>query len=151
MGVAMHAVVFVGVQASGKSTFFRERFADTHVRINLDMLRTRRREQRLIETCIEIGQPFVIDNTNVTREDRARYLPLLTDNGIPAIGYYFRSGIAECLERNADRPEGARVPEPGILGTHARLELPDPAEGFAELSYVRLDGLGGFVVERWKV
>jgi len=38
----MEAVIFVGLQAAGKSTFYRERFFDTHVRINLDMLRTRR-------------------------------------------------------------------------------------------------------------
>jgi hypothetical protein len=36
----MHAILLIGLQASGKSTFFRERFSDTHVRINLDMLRT---------------------------------------------------------------------------------------------------------------
>ena len=34
----MEAVIFTGIQASGKSTFFKERFFDTHVRINLDML-----------------------------------------------------------------------------------------------------------------
>lgn len=42
------AVIFVGVQGSGKSTFYRERFFDTHVRINLDMLRTRLKEQLLL-------------------------------------------------------------------------------------------------------
>ena len=36
----MEAVLFVGLQASGKSTFYRERFFRTHVRINLDMLKT---------------------------------------------------------------------------------------------------------------
>ena len=40
----MEAVIFVGLQASGKSTFYRERFSRTHVRINLDMLKTRHRE-----------------------------------------------------------------------------------------------------------
>ncbi|HWE94100.1 MAG TPA: hypothetical protein VG269_09070 [Tepidisphaeraceae bacterium] len=39
----MEAVIFCGVQGSGKSTFFRERFFDTHLRLNLDMLRTRHR------------------------------------------------------------------------------------------------------------
>jgi predicted kinase len=35
----MEAVIFVGIQGSGKSTFYNERFVDTHIRINLDMLK----------------------------------------------------------------------------------------------------------------
>jgi predicted kinase len=41
----MEAVIFVGIQASGKSTFYCQRFFATHMRISLDMLRTRRRER----------------------------------------------------------------------------------------------------------
>jgi predicted kinase len=70
----MEAVIFVGIQASGKSTFYLQRFFETHVRINLDMLRTRHREQVLIEACVAGKQSFVIDNTNATREQRARYI-----------------------------------------------------------------------------
>lgn len=49
----MEAVLFIGVQASGKSTFYRERFFSSHVRINLDMLKTRHREKRLLEVCLD--------------------------------------------------------------------------------------------------
>ncbi|HZC19556.1 MAG TPA: hypothetical protein VE225_07575, partial [Rubrobacteraceae bacterium] len=69
----MEAVVFVGIQASGKTSFYRERFFDTHLRINLDMLKTRRREQIFLRACIEAGQPFVVDNTNPSARERARY------------------------------------------------------------------------------
>ena len=41
----MEAVVFCGIQASGKTTFYLERFFQSHVRLNLDMLKTRHREQ----------------------------------------------------------------------------------------------------------
>lgn len=34
----MQAVIFTGLQASGKSAFYRERFFNTHIRINLDIL-----------------------------------------------------------------------------------------------------------------
>jgi predicted kinase len=63
----MEAVIFIGIQGSGKSSFFRERFFDSHVRINLDMLRTRRREELLVSACLQGGQPFVIDNTTQYR------------------------------------------------------------------------------------
>lgn len=39
----MEAVIFVGVQASGKTMFYYERFFDTHIRLSLDMLKTRAR------------------------------------------------------------------------------------------------------------
>jgi predicted kinase len=40
----MQAIIFMGIQACGKSTFYHHKFALTHVRINLDMLKTRHRE-----------------------------------------------------------------------------------------------------------
>ncbi|MFB3852621.1 MAG: hypothetical protein ACE148_02220 [Vicinamibacterales bacterium] len=45
------AVVFCGIQASGKTTFFRERFFETHVRIDPGVLRTRHREQLLLKAA----------------------------------------------------------------------------------------------------
>ena len=45
----MEAVIFIGIQGAGKSTFFQQRFFDTHVRINLDMLKTRYREQVFLQ------------------------------------------------------------------------------------------------------
>jgi len=47
----MEAVLLIGIQASGKTTFYRERFFDTHIRISLDMLRTRERERVLMNAC----------------------------------------------------------------------------------------------------
>ena len=68
----MEAVLFIGIQAAGKSTFYQQRFFKTHIRINLDMMKTRHRENRLLETCLAIKQPFVVDTTNPTRKERAR-------------------------------------------------------------------------------
>ena len=55
-----HAILFTGIQATGKSSFYRERFFHTHVRINLDMLRTRHRERVLLRARLEALQPFVV-------------------------------------------------------------------------------------------
>jgi hypothetical protein len=57
----MDAVILVGVQAAGKSTFYRERFFATHVRIRLDLLRTRHRERSLMARCLGHGQRSVQD------------------------------------------------------------------------------------------
>jgi len=55
----MEAVIFIGIQGSGKSTFYNVRFFDTHVRINLDMLKTKHRQQLLLNACIEGKQPLL--------------------------------------------------------------------------------------------
>jgi predicted kinase len=72
----MEAVIFIGIQGSGKSTFYRQRFFDTHVRLSLDMLKTRYRQRMLIEACVAARQRFVVDNTNVLAEERAEYIRL---------------------------------------------------------------------------
>jgi len=145
----MEAVVLVGIPASGKSTCFTSRFAGTHVRINLDMLRTRHREAELLATCLRIQQPFVVDNTNVTAAERSRYLRPAREAGFRTIGFYLASKLADCLPRNAAREGAARIPDAGVLGSAGRLELPSLAEGFDALHYVRMEN-GAFVVEDWR-
>lgn len=144
----MEVVILMGIQASGKSTFFGRRLRDTHVRVNLDMLRTRHRERRLVETCIEIGQSFVVDNTNPTREDRARYVVPAKEAGARVVGYYFRSSVFESLERNAERAPAARVCDAAVRGASSRMELPSREEGFDELYHVAIVD-DDFVVSEW--
>ena len=45
----MQLIIFIGIQASGKSTFYQQYFYHTHLRINLDMLKTRHREKLIFE------------------------------------------------------------------------------------------------------
>jgi predicted kinase len=145
----VEAVLLCGIQATGKSTFCRERFFASHVRLNLDMLRTRRREDILLRACIGSGQAFVVDNTNPSRAERARYIAAAKPAGFRVIGFYFESRVSDAIERNARRSPPEQIPERGIKGASARLELPSRAEGFDELYYVRLTR-EGFHVEEWR-
>ena len=142
----MEAVIFTGLQGSGKSSFYKERFFSTHVRISLDLLRTRNREERLLAFCLETQQRFVIDNTNPTRDDRTKYIGRSKEAGFRVIGYYFRSKVEECLQRNEGRTDA--VPDVAITATAKKLEIPTMDEGFDQLWYVRIDD-GQFVVEEW--
>jgi predicted kinase len=144
----MEAVIFIGAQAAGKSSYFRERFFRTHTRISLDLLKTRHREGRFLDLCLESGQRFVVDNTNPTREERARYILAARAAGFAVVGYYFRSSVAECLQRNGEREGAERVPDVAVLATAKRLERPSLAEGFDQRWYVRIEG-GRFVTEEW--
>ncbi len=134
----MEMIVFVGCQGAGKSTFYRERFFKTHVRVNLDMLKTRNRERLLVRACLDMQQRFVVDNTNPTVEDRQRYFELANGFGFKVIGYYFEATIEELLQRNAQRAAKEQVPELGVRGTLKKLERPTLAEGFDEIFRVNV-------------
>jgi len=145
----MEAVVFCGIQASGKTTFYRQRFFDTHVRISLDLLRTRRRERLLLQACVEGKQPFVVDNTNPTAAERARYIGPALAAGFRVIGYFFAADPREAFERNRRRIGKAAIPAAGLFGTQKRLELPTLAEGFSRIDRVELLSPDGFRVVGW--
>jgi predicted kinase len=145
----METIIFIGIQATGKSTFFQQQFFATHVRINLDMLKTRNRERILLAACLEAKQPFVLDNTNLTREARAGYISQAKAAGFSVAGYYFKSDIQAALERNRQRSGKALIPEKGILGSYRKLELPKFDEGFDRLWYVEIGEDGQFLVKEW--
>jgi len=143
----MECVIFVGIQASGKSTFYRERFFQTHMRINLDMLRTRNRENLFIQASLEAKQPFVIDNTNPTMEERQKYIGCAKEHRFKVIGYFFEPDYALSLERNEKRTGNERIPEVGLKSTLKKMQPPSYREGFDELYTVRSTG-GHFFVEK---
>ncbi len=141
-------IVLMGIQGSGKSTFYQQRFADTHLRINLDMLGTRHREQQLLETCIRTETRVVVDNTNPASADRAPYLEAARTKNYHVVGYYFATRINAAIARNQERKRV--VPTVAVRGTRNRLELPTLAEGFHELFYVTIDAGGSFQVQAWQ-
>lgn len=142
----MEAVIFIGVQASGKTSFYRERFFETHVRISLDMLRTRHREQVLLRACLMARQSFVIDNTNVVAAERARYIQPASEAGFRVIGYFFQTELRTAIGRNNHRTDKQPIPVKGVAGTYKRLEPPSLSEGFHELYSVAIDSEKRFSV-----
>ena len=132
----MNIIIFTGIQATGKSEFFKRYFYKTHFRINLDMLKTRHRERILIEACLTAKQPFVVDNMNLTAAERGYYIKCAKNCGFKVIGYYFKSAIHEAISRNERREGKEKIPLPALRSAHAKLELPSIAEGYDELFYV---------------
>ncbi len=145
----MQAVIFTGIQGTGKSTFFKERFFDTHVRISLDLLKTRNRERRFLETCLQSGQKFVVDNTNASVEIRKRYILPAKAAHFEVVGYFFEIEMKEALRRNKARPESQRIPVQGIFATYHRIQPPSYDEGFDRLYRVRIDEQNLFQIEEW--
>lgn len=142
----MQLIIFTGVQASGKSTFYQQYFYHTHLRLNLDMLKTRHRENILFEAALTSKTKMVIDNTNMTRIDRARYIQRAKDAEFEIISYYFETDLHSTLQRNAQREGKANIPEKGVRATLQRLEIPQQSEGFDELFKVNLVENDGFAI-----
>jgi predicted kinase len=146
----MELVLFIGIQATGKSSFYLERFYRTHVRVNLDMLKTRFREQLLVKACVDGKTKFVVDNTNLTRAERGHYITEARQAGFRVVGYFFQSRVSDALQRNSQRTGDQRVPDKAIHGAIGRLELPLRNEGYDQLHFVRLNPDNTFTVEAWK-
>ncbi|HIK03982.1 MAG TPA: ATP-binding protein [Trichormus sp. M33_DOE_039] len=146
----MEAVIFIGIQGAGKSTFYSNYFFNTHIRINLDMLKTRHREQIFLQACLEGKQSFIIDNTNPNIEERQRYIIPAKAQGFRVVGYYFQTELEECKQRNSQRPAKQIVPLVGLLGTYKKLVSPDWQEGFDAIYTVKPDLNYSFTVEEWQ-
>ena len=127
----MEAVILCGLQASGKTTLYRDRFLETHARIAMDLLRTRAREAAFLCTCLDTRMPFVVDNTNPTVAERARYVAPSREAGFKVVGYLVDVPFAVAQARNAARDRV--VPMVGLGDVARRLVTPTPEEGFDEV------------------
>jgi len=143
----MQLIILMGLQACGKSTFYRENFFYTHMRISLDMLKTRHRERELVTRCFELKQRLVIDNTNPTLEDRARYIEPAREHGFEVVGYFFQSTLQDALRRNTKRSGKHRIPDAGLRHCAKRLVMPSMDEGFDMIYHVRLAPALQFIVD----
>jgi len=140
----MEAIIFIGIQGAGKSTFYRERFFDTHIRINLDMLKTRRREEILVAACLQSGQDFVVDNTNLLVSDRQRYIEPSQAAGFRVVAYFFKTNLREAMQRNNQRAGKQKIPAPAVAAAFKKLVPPSANEGFDEIYSVALTADRGF-------
>ena len=133
-------VIFIGLQASGKSTYYREHFAATHVHISKDLMKSSKdrdmRQRQLIEAALDAGKDVVIDNTNATPLVRAPLIEIGRRHGARVVGYYFEVPAKTAVERNRLREGKARVPDVAIYVTSKKIVPPKFEEGFDEIHVV---------------
>ena len=130
-------VIMIGLQGSGKSTFCITHYPE-YTRINLDTLRTRKKEHDALLQALNQKENIIIDNTNPTKGDRKKYIQAGRAQKYKIIGCFMQSELQDCIERNNARTGQEKIPEIAITCTYDKLELPDYAEGFDELYYVEI-------------
>ncbi len=149
----MELVIFVGLQAAGKSTFYQTHFWETHTLVSKDRFRNNknpnRRQTQLIKAALEAGHSLVVDNTNPTVVERRSLIYLGQVYRAKIIGYYFAPQVHQCLQRNRQRSGKARVPDVAIYATLKKLIPPADVEGFHQLFQVQIAGNAAFEVRPW--
>lgn len=133
----MELVVLIAIPGSGKTTYYRQEYAATHLHLNLDQLNNNRNRQQLLFYAGLAGKTkMVIDSCNVTAAGRAGFIMPAKAAGYMVKGVVIYTPVAEALRRNAGRDGKARVPEKGVLSFLGRFQHPSLAEGFDELLWL---------------
>ena len=139
----MECVILIGLPASGKTTFYRERFAVTHELVSKDAMghtrQPQRRQDHMIAAGLAAGRSMVVDNTNPSAADRAPIIAAARRHGAQVAGYFFPTDARDALRRNRAREGPAQVPAVAIFATRKRLEVPTYDEGFDDLYIVTVN------------
>jgi predicted kinase len=131
-------IVFTGLQASGKSTYYRTHLAATHVHVSKDLMKNAsdaKQRQQIIE-ALRAGKSVAIDNTNPTPAVRAPLIELGRAHGARVLAFFFEAVVKDAVARNRSREGSARVPDVAIYATAKKLVPPTFEEGFDEVRVI---------------
>ncbi|MEV3987457.1 ATP-binding protein [Streptomyces sp. NPDC049837] len=147
----LEIAVLVGLQAAGKSTFYEQHLAGSHLLVSKDLFprsarNKQQRQMRLVEAGLSAGRSVAVDNTNPSPEEWGPLVAAGRSHGAAVTAYWFPPDLLASLWRNAAREGRQRVPDVGVRATHKRLRRPSPSDGFDTVVEVRFDGRGGFEV-----
>lgn len=143
-------VVLMGLQGSGKSSFYRKHLAGTHELVSKDLMKNKKQkaliQARLIRKYLGEGKSVVVDNTNLSTKLRKELIHLGHEFEVPVILYYFPITVQESILRNEG--QGRKViPLAGIYSAAKTLVPPSYDEGFDEIYRVTLVTHEWFEVE----
>jgi predicted kinase len=133
-------IIFVGLQASGKSTYYHTHFAATHVHVSKDLMKNTRdrdaKQEAMIEKALGEGRSVVVDNTNATPAVRAPLVALGRRHGARVLAFYFETTVRDAVARNRLREGKARVPDVAIFVAAKKMVPPGFQEGFDEVRVI---------------
>ena len=136
----MELIIFVGLQASGKSTYYHTHLAATHMHVSKDLMKNASsrdlRQRQMINNALAAGKSVVVDNTNPTPAVRAPLIAVGRQHGARVVAYFFETAVKDAVARNHTREGKARVPDVAIYVTSKKLVPPSVEEGFDEVRVI---------------
>jgi len=92
-----------------------------------------------LRAALGAGRPVVLDNTNLTRTERAAAIAIAAEFSVPCRAVVVTAPIDVALARNAARAEQARVPDGIVRQMANRWQPPSVAEWLVEVRVVSTD------------
>ena len=133
-------IIFVGMQAAGKSTYYRAHLAATHVHVSKDLMPNAHnrdaKQRQLIAAALTAGRSVAVDNTHPPPAVRAPLIELGRAHGARVVAYSFEIAPKVAVARNRLREGKARVPDVVIYVTAKKLVPPSFDEGFDEVRVI---------------
>ena len=103
-------------------------------------------EQLLLAACLQARQPFVIDNTNPSSSDRARYIAPARVAGFRVLVYFFETSLRDAIRRNNQRGGKEKIAVPAVAATFRKLKVPTQQEDIDAVHVVTISPENRFVV-----
>jgi predicted kinase len=133
-------VILVGLQGAGKTTYYQQYLAATHVHVSKDLMgHTRNRVQKqgvIISAALAEGKSVVVDNTSLTPAVRAPLIALGKQHGARVVACFFEIPVKTAVERNRQREGKARVADVVIYVAARKIKAPTFHEGFDEVRII---------------
>jgi D-glycero-D-manno-heptose 1,7-bisphosphate phosphatase len=138
-------VVMCGIPGIGKS-YVAENFFPYHQRVNLDSIHemlspggfdkknlrlARTIEETIINDCLVREIPLIVDNTNITKENRKKYIDFAGKFNVDIKAVYFEPDQKLAIEQNSKRER--KVPLVAIYRMVKDFEMPSISEGFSQV------------------
>lgn len=130
-------IIFVGYQASGKSTYYKQKLSHLPV-VSKDLMTGNKNKKQILqlEQLLSAGKDVVLDNTNLSLEERTSPIQIAKKYGAKVTCVWFTTPFEQCLERNSQRQGKAKVPPVAMYTGRKRFNQPVKAEGFDDIIQV---------------
>jgi bifunctional polynucleotide phosphatase/kinase len=135
-------IINVGLPASGKSSFTKKYILPHNYEyVNRDTLKTPKKCLAVAETALKNNKSVVIDNTNVTSEERKLYIDLAKKYNIQCRCLVFTTSKEVCIHNNHYRNfitdnDVAIIPQIVYNVMNKKYEEPELKEGFYEINKI---------------